>query len=168
MTLKSKSTFNSILQKFTGYRVKKIEHQNDFKASSSLSVSNIPENKKEKDPILKNQSSSISDERVKEDMLQQTLFPNSRRTSYFNVLKYEKKRETVIEAMEDICATVDMIEQEDELYKSEGGVAYRRNTTACFDFMKACEFYDVCSGEIKEEYLVKAESAHPELEMTKT
>lgn len=107
-------------------------------------------------------------ERVKEDMLQQTLFPNSRRTSYFNVLKYEKKRETVIEAMEDICATVDMIEQEDELYKSEGGVAYRRNTTACFDFMKACEFYDVCSGEIKEEYLVKAESAHPELEMTKT
>ena len=68
MTLKSKSTFNSILQKFTGYRVKKIEHQNDFKASSSLYVSNIPENKKEKDPILKNQSSSISDERVKEDI----------------------------------------------------------------------------------------------------
>ena len=110
-------------------------------------------------------------ERVKSDILQQTLFPDSRRTSYFNVLKYEKNRETVIEAMEDICATVDMIEQEEVWEKlgelKQDGVPYRRNTTACFDFMKACEFYDVCSGDIKEETLTKAESGHPELEMTK-
>ena len=68
MTHKSRSKFHSILQKLTGYRENKLEHQNDLKASSSLSVSNIPENNKEKDPILKNQSSSINDERIKEDI----------------------------------------------------------------------------------------------------
>ena len=123
-------------------------------------------------PTLKQKAKETDDEfhqRVKADMLQQTLFPDSRRTSYFNVLKYEKSRENVIESMEDICATVDMIEQE-EVWDNDSGngsVAYRRNTTACFDFMKACEFYDVCSGDIKEETLTKAESGHPELEMTK-
>ena len=122
-------------------------------------------------PTLKQKIKEADDEyhqRVKADMLQQTLFPDSRRTSYFNVLKYEKSREDVIGAMDDICATVDMIEQEEVWEQSKNdAVAYRRNTTACFDFMKACEFYDVCSGDIKEETLTKAESGHPELEMTK-
>ena len=124
-------------------------------------------------PTLKQRSKETDDEfheRVKADMLQQTLFPDSRRTSYFNVLKYEKNRDGVLESMDDICATVDMIEQEDIWQKEEPKgekIAYRRNTSACFDFMKACEFYDVCSGEIKEETLTKAESEHPELVMTK-
>ena len=45
-----------------------IKHQNYLKASSYLSVSNNTENNKEKDPILKNQSSSINDDRIKEDI----------------------------------------------------------------------------------------------------
>lgn len=122
-------------------------------------------------PTLKQRKNESRDEyyeRVKGDMLQQTVFPDSRRTTYFNVMKYEKTRESVEESLKDIRSTIHMIEQEDEWGENDSNkVAYRRNTTACFDFMKACEFYDVCSGVIKEEYLEKAESAHPELVMTK-
>ena len=124
-------------------------------------------------PTLKQRKNESSDEfydRVKNDILQQTIFPDSRRTTYFNIMKYEKSQELVNESLLDIRSTIYMIEQEEEWGKLNGSegdrVIYRRNTSACFDFMKPCEFYDVCSGSISEKGLEKSESEHPELSMT--
>ncbi len=111
----------------------------------------VPQLRRRKEESIKEYESRIYDEIIEVET------ENSRKKpKYFRVFRLNKSRKEVEESLEDV---------EDTIYHAENDYSFRKNSDSCFKYKKACEFLDVCMGDIDVQSLGFKEDEHPELKM---
>jgi hypothetical protein len=111
----------------------------------------VPQIKRKKAETFKEYESRLYDEIIEVETENK-----KRKPKYFRIFRLHKSEREVRESMEDV---------EDTIYHAENDYSFRKNTDSCFKFKKACEFLEVCMGDIDVQSLAFSQDEHPELKM---